>query len=92
MSYFRFPKGEFSERSLGIVQSLGYKSVFWSFAYADWDPDSQPEESASFTNICESTHDGEILLLHAVSKTNADILPKIIDDVEKQGYKFTVNI
>ena len=92
ISYFRFPKGEFSERALGIVQSLGYKSVFWSFAYTDWDPDSQPEEAASFTNICESTHDGEILLLHAVSKTNASILPKVIDDVRKQGYTFTVNI
>ncbi len=92
MSYFRFPKGEFSERSLAIVQSLGYKSVFWSFAYADWDTSSQPEENASFTNICESTHDGEILLLHAVSKTNADILPKVIDDIKKQGYEFSVNI
>ena len=62
MSYFRFPKGEFSERSLQIVKDLGYKSVFWSFAYADWDPDNQTEENQAFTHICESTHPGEILL------------------------------
>lgn len=92
MSYFRFPKGEFSERSLQIVKDLGYKSVFWSFAYADWDPDNQTEENQAFTHICESTHPGAILLLHAVSKTNADILAKVIDDITKQGYTFTTEI
>lgn len=92
MSYFRFPKGEFSERSLQIVKDLGYKSVFWSFAYADWDPDNQMEENQAFTHICESTHPGAIFLLHAVSKTNADILGKVIDDVKKQGYTFSTDI
>lgn len=92
MSYFRFPKGEFSERSLQIVKDLGYKSVFWSFAYADWDPDNQTEENQAFTHICESTHPGAILLLHAVSKTNADILGKVIDDVKKQGYTFSTDV
>ncbi|WP_297128502.1 polysaccharide deacetylase family protein [uncultured Eubacterium sp.] len=92
MSYFRFPKGEFSERSLQIVKDLGYKSVFWSFAYADWDPDNQTEENQAFTHICESTHPGAIFLLHAVSKTNANILGKVIDDVKKQGYTFSTDI
>ena len=92
MSYFRFPKGEFSERSLQIVKDLNYKSVFWSFAYADWDPDNQTEENQAFTHICESTHPGAILLLHAVSKTNADILDKVIDDIQKQGYTFTTEL
>lgn len=92
MSYFRFPKGEFSERSLQIVKNLGYKSVFWSFAYADWDPDNQTEETQAFTHICESTHPGAILLLHAVSKTNANILGKVIDDIQKQGYTFTTQV
>jgi peptidoglycan-N-acetylmuramic acid deacetylase len=92
MSYFRFPKGEFSQQSLAIVQDLGYKSVFWSYAYEDWDPDNQADETKAFTTICESTHSGEIMLLHAVSKTNANILAKVIDDVEKQGYTFTTEI
>lgn len=92
MSYFRFPKGEFSEQALGIVNSMGYKSVFWSYAYADWDPDNQPDDTKAFTDICESTHPGEIILLHAVSKTNADILGKVIDDIRQQGYVFTTNL
>lgn len=92
MSYFRFPKGEFSERVLGVVKELGYKSVFWSFAYADWDPENQVDETTAFTHICESTHSGEIILLHAVSQTNANILGKVIDDIQKQGYTFTTKI
>lgn len=92
MSYFRFPKGEFSEQSLGILRDLGYTGVFWSFAYADWDVNSQPDETQALQNICDSTHPGEILLLHAVSKTNAAILGSAIDQIRAQGYNFTVNI
>ena len=92
MSYFRFPKGEFSEKSLAIAQSLGYKSVFWSYAYADWDPSQQPDEAQALAAICESTHPGEIMLLHAVSKTNAAVLGRVIDDVRRQGYTFSVNL
>ncbi len=91
MRYFRFPKGEFSEKSLAIAQSLGYESIFWSFAYADWDTDAQAQPDKAFAKICESTHPGEIMLLHAVSKTNAEILAKVIDDVRQQGYSFTVD-
>lgn len=92
MSYFRFPKGEFSEQSLKIAQDLGYESIFWSYAYEDWDTENQPEENKAFTNICEATHPGEILLLHAVSKTNADILGKVIDDIRQQGFEFTTEL
>lgn len=92
MRYFRFPKGEFSQQSLGIVKNLGYKSIFWSYAYADWDTNNQTSEAEAMQKICESTHPGEIMLLHAVSQTNANILGKVIDDIRQQGYKFTVNV
>lgn len=92
MSLFRFPKGEFSQQSLGIVEEQGYKSIFWSFAYADWDPNAQMDNNDALDKICASTHDGEIMLLHAVSKTNAEILPQIIDNVREQGYQFSTNI
>ncbi len=89
MSYFRFPKGEFSEQSLGIVHELGYTSVFWSYAYADWDPAQQPEQAQALQKLCDSTHPGAIILLHAVSETNAAILGDAIDKIRAQGYEFT---
>lgn len=92
MSYFRFPKGEFSQQALWVANDLGYKSIFWSYAYADWDPDAQPDKTTTLKAILDSTHPGEIMLLHAVSKTNAEILGDVIDGVKKQGYTFTVKI
>lgn len=33
-------------------------------------------------------HPGAVLLLHAVSATNIEILPEVIDYAEEQGYAF----
>lgn len=92
MTLFRFPKGEFSEKTLALADALGYKSIFWSFAYADWDTQNPADNDEAFKTITENTHNGEIMLLHAVSKTNAEILPDVIDEVRNQGYQFTVEI
>lgn len=85
MRYFRFPAGNFSERALAEVQQLGYKSLFWSFAYKDWLTDDQPDEAQSLKKIVDSACPGMIYLLHAVSKTNADILADVIDGVTAKG-------
>ena len=92
MSVFRFPMGEVSEADLSLLQQLGYRSVFWSFAYADWDTQNQSDEKTALNEITKYLHPGEIMLLHAVSKTNASILGNVIDEAQKQGYKFTTNV
>lgn len=86
MKYFRFPSGNFSERALAEVQQLGYRSVFWSFAYKDWLTDAQPGEAESLQKIVDSACPGMIYLLHAVSKTNANILGQVIDGVAAKGF------
>lgn len=92
MGYYRFPEGVFSEQTLALAAQLGYRSVFWSFAYEDWDADNPPDETEAFEKITSSTHDGEIMLLHAVSATNANILGSVIDNIREQGYEFTVEL
>lgn len=92
MNLFRFPEGEFSEQNLAVVQSLNYQSIFWSFAYADWDTSNPPDEEIAYNKIVSSVHNGEIMLLHAVCKTNAEILPRVIDNIKEQGYIFTTNL
>ena len=86
MRYFRFPAGNFSERALAEVQQLGYKSLFWSFAYKDWLTDDQPDEAESLTKIVDSACPGMVYLLHAVSKTNANVLADVIDGVVAKGF------
>ena len=80
MKYFRFPKGEFSEATLALAKSLGYKSVFWSFAYEDWDTENVMNPQDALKKVTESTHPGAIYLLHA------------IDNIRQQGYTFTTSI
>ncbi len=90
MSLFRPPKGEFSEQSLAVTQQLGYTSVCWSFAYADWDPDDQPDPTSALQTLVERLHPGAIYLLHAVSCTNAQILGDFIDAARAAGYTFEI--
>ncbi len=88
MNLFRPPKGEFSERTLAITRDLGYKTVFWSFAYVDWERDKARGAEYAYNQIMPYMHDGAIILLHAVSKDNAEVLEKVISDLQAQGYTF----
>lgn len=88
MHYVRPPQGVFTERSLKLDQQLGYTTVFWSFAYQDWLRDQQKGGQYAYDHIMKRIHPGAILLLHTVSKDNADALGRVIDDLRKQGYQF----
>lgn len=88
MKLFRFPTGAFSEQSLAIAQSLGYRSVFWSFAHRDWLVDDQPDVTESLNNAVAKSHSGAIYLLHAVSSTNTQMLGDFIDQVRAKGLEF----
>lgn len=88
MFLFRPPEGKFSEQTLAMAQSLGYKTILWSFAYRDWDPKDQPLTIEATTTILGKAHPGEICLLHAVSKTNTEILGDVIDQMREKGFTF----
>lgn len=86
--YFRFPKGEYSESALNTVGSLGYTSVFWSLAYADWDLNNQKGADFAHETVMSRIHSGAVILLHSVSPDNANALADIIDSARVQGYEF----
>lgn len=86
--FYRPPEGKLSEESLGFAEQMGYKTVMWSFAYADWDNDKQPDPAASAEKILANTHNGMIILLHPTSATNAAILGGLIDAWRAMGYRF----
>lgn len=88
MKYIRPPMGEFSEKTLTVTNSLGYKTVMWSFAYEDWNEDKQPDESQAKQKILNNVHNGEIMLLHGNSKTNTNILSDIIKEIRNMRYEF----
>lgn len=88
MKYIRPPKGEFSEKSIKYTNTLGYKTVMWSFAYEDWNEKKQPDEEKAKKKILDNLHNGEIMLLHGNSKTNTNILDSIIKEAKEMGYQF----
>ena len=86
--YFRFPTGTYSENAVELVDSVGYRSIFWSIAHADWDPEDQPGVQKSFDTVTSRLHPGSVILLHACSPDNAAILGDFIDYAHSKGYEF----
>ncbi len=86
--YYRPPQGIYSEENLKMAQKLGYKTVFWSLAYADWNNDSQPTPQQAFSKLLPRTHNGAVVLLHSTSRTNAEILDELLTKWKEMGYRF----
>ena len=86
--YVRPPRGDFDERSLKLLNDNGYKSVFWSLAYVDWDKNRYNGNDYSYRNVMKRIHNGAIILMHTVSKDNQNDLNKIINNLKSDGYVF----
>jgi peptidoglycan-N-acetylmuramic acid deacetylase len=85
---YRPPEGRYSKQNLEYAKAMGYKTVFWSFAYADWDNNRQMSQEAALQKILAHTHNGEIMLLHPTSATNAAIIDRLLTQLEQEGYRF----
>ena len=86
--YYRPPQGTYSADNLKMAKELGYKTVFWSLAYVDWNNDAQPSKELAFSKLLPRTHNGAVVLLHSTSTTNAEILDELLTQWEQQGYTF----
>ncbi|MFZ2540083.1 MAG: polysaccharide deacetylase family protein [Oscillospiraceae bacterium] len=86
MTLFRPPMGEWSTQSLSVAKQLGYKTVFWSYAYLDYDVKNQMGVEKAFPRVTGAAHNGAIYLLHAVSKDNTEMLPDVLDNFKAEGY------
>ena len=86
--YYRPPQGIYSEENLCQAKELGYRTVFWSLAYVDWQNDAQPTAEEAFSKLIPRLHNGAVVLLHSTSKTNAEILDELLTRWEDMGYTF----
>jgi peptidoglycan-N-acetylmuramic acid deacetylase len=87
MIYLRPPKGEYSEKTVKISRDLGYTSVLWSFAYDDWDVNNQKGTEYAKKKIFDNLHNGAVILLHAVSKDNTEVLEDVVHEIINRGYE-----
>ena len=86
--FYRPPQGLYSAENLKMAQEMGYKTVFWSLAYVDWNNDSQPTADYAFSKLLPRIHNGAVVLLHSTSQTNAEILDELLTKWKDQGYHF----
>ncbi len=86
--FFRFPEGHYDERTLGVAEKMGYKTVFWSLSYADWDNNAKYNVNKILERLSENTHNGAILLFHPTSEINLTVLPEMIKRWKSEGYAF----
>ena len=86
--YYRPPQGKCNVDNLKMAQELGYATVFWSLAHVDWDQENQPSHEEAFEVITQRTHPGAVVLLHAISQTNGEILDEMLTRWEEMGYTF----
>lgn len=82
---FRFPEGVFSQRLLALAANEGMRSVFWSYAYADWDANAQPDKAESLEKALAAAHPDAVYLLHPMA-TNSAMLGELIDGLRAAGY------
>jgi len=88
MLFLRPPMGEYSERTLYLTRNMGYCNLFWSFAYDDWHRDVYRGAQYAQNMVDKNLHNGAVLLLHAVSKDNAEALNAVIKASRAKGYEF----
>ncbi len=86
--YFRPPEGAYSTESLQAVSDLGYRTVFWSLAWADWDNNNQKSPEYAMEKLTKRVHNGAVILLHPTSDTNTKILGEFIEKMKAEGYRF----
>ena len=87
--FYRPPQGLYSEENLAMAKELGYKTVFWSLAYVDWNNNDQPTAEYAFSKLLPRTHNGAVILLHSTSQTNAAILDELLSRWKEMGYTFS---
>lgn len=86
--FLRPPMGEYNEQTLRLTKSMGYRTIFWSMAYLDYDVHRQPGKDYVIRHFQENWHDGAIPLIHNVSQSNAEALDEVIRLLKREKFSF----
>jgi peptidoglycan/xylan/chitin deacetylase (PgdA/CDA1 family) len=83
--YFRFPYGMKSNALIRLVNSMGYLSASWTIDDGDWETNITPEKVHDYA--VNRAGPGAIILMHCGSKTEAEVLPRTIADIQAKGLR-----
>jgi peptidoglycan/xylan/chitin deacetylase (PgdA/CDA1 family) len=82
--WFRAPFGEHDGQTELVAQELGFKTITdWTLDSFDWKAKSA---DTLYERIINNVKDGDVVLLHEHGKYTVEILPRLMDELRKQGY------
>ena len=88
--FFRTPSGSYTVRLLTLIRDAGYRTVFWSIAYGDYDKNNPPAPGYVTNHFKTYYHNGAVALMHNDCQQNADELDAVLTFLEGQGYRFAL--
>lgn len=88
--FFRFPAGNYDQRTLQIVEGLGYRVVHWTFASGDPDKRISPGWLSAW--VLGKARQGNILIFHINGRgySTGKALPEIVRQLRRKGYRFVL--
>jgi polysaccharide deacetylase family sporulation protein PdaB len=82
---FRFPEGAYNDLAIETVESTGRKCIQWDVDSIDWKAQGTDIE---YERVMKKAKPGSIILFHTDVKYTPQSLPKILESLSSQGYKF----
>lgn len=85
--FFRFPGGNYNQRSLAVIKDLGYPVIHWTFVSGDYDKKMTTQKL--YRRVINNIHPGCILIFHINGNGHGTqgALPYIIDFIRKNDYQ-----
>ena len=81
----RAPSGDYDNKSIEVAESLDMKMIQWDCDSLDWKLLSVDE---MYSRVVNKVQNGSIILFHNGVKNTPEALDKILNKLEKDGYKF----
>jgi len=82
---FRFPSGDYNERSVNYINSMGYKCIQWDVDSVDW---KELGADIEYNRVMKGVKSGSIILFHNDAKYTPGNLERIIKELVDKGYTF----
>ncbi len=88
--FFRFPAITYDARTLAIAEKLGYRVVHYRWEVGD--PDPHETANRIVREIAQGTRPGDIEIFHINGRGwhTAEALPRVIDELKADGYRFVL--
>jgi polysaccharide deacetylase family sporulation protein PdaB len=82
---FRPPGGEYNKQVAEASEALGYTMILWTDDPGDY---ASPGKDIILSRTLNKATPGGVILIHDGIQQTIDILPQMIETLQKQGYEF----